>query len=543
MVVASILDLLGISLIIPLVNKFFKIENNSESFLEDLLFNNKFIESISLNELLIIFFVIFAIKFFYLIFYFYFQNKFIFSFRAKLTSNLFEKALKDDYKKIKKNSGQSLNLLTNEVDQVTNYLSAVSFLLLEAVLISFIVIFLLFYEFKFSLFLIFTFITILFFYFTLFKKKIDRWGSDRLNSADKRLQYINEGIKGNQTIKLFGIENLILNKFEFHNSSLKTNSIKINLLNQFPKIFLEFFAITFLIIIIFYNYRINVDFNNIVTFVGVFLFAFFKLVPSLNRFMGSLQNMRYNNVSVNLALQEKKNLIRKDKSKNIIDFKNYFSLNVKNFSYDKIDENYLLKDIKLEIKKNQKVGLVGPSGVGKSTILDFITGLINPVSSKIILDGKTLTNFDKWQNIIGFVPQKIFILEETLKENIAFGLEATNKNQKIFKEVIEKANLTNLVEKLPSKESTIIEEDGKNLSGGEIQRIGIARALMRQPQILIMDEATSALDLKNEREIIEDLIKIHNLTIIFVTHRINSLEKFDKIYSLESGIIQEKKLS
>ena len=100
------------------------------------------------------------------------------------------------------------------------------------------------------------------------------------------------------------------------------------------------------------------DFNNIVTFVGVFLFAFFKLVPSLNRFMGSLQNMRYNNVSVNLALQEKKNLIRKDKSKNIIDFKNYFSLNVKNFSYDKIDENYLLKDIKLEIKKNQKVGLV-----------------------------------------------------------------------------------------------------------------------------------------------------------------------------------------
>ena len=155
---------------------------------------------------------------------------------------------------------------------MTNYLSAVSFLLLEAVLISFIVIFLLFYEFKFSLFLIFTFITILFFYFTLFKKKIDRWGSDRLNSADKRLQYINEGIKGNQTIKLFGIENLILNKFEFHNSSLKTNSIKINLLNQFPKIFLEFFAITFLIIIIFYNYRINVDFNNIVTFVLEFFY-------------------------------------------------------------------------------------------------------------------------------------------------------------------------------------------------------------------------------------------------------------------------------
>ena len=468
------------------------------------------------------------------------ENKFIFSFKAKLTANLFEIALLDDYKKIKKNSGQSLNLLTNEVDQVTNYLSAVSFLLLEAVLISFIVTFLLIYEFKFSLFLIFTFITILFFYFTLFKKKIDRWGSERLNSANKRLQYINEGIKGNQTIKLFNIENLILNKFNLHNDSLRTNSIKINLLNQFPKIFLEFFSIFFLIIIIYYNYQTNTDFNYIVSFVGVFLFAFFKLVPSLNRFMGRAQNMRYNNVSVNLALQEKGNLIKKKKSNNKIDFKNEFILKVKNFRHDKFSENYLLKDIKLKIKKNQKIGLVGPSGVGKSTILDFITGLINPEAGEIILDGKTLKNLHQWQNMIGFVPQKIFILEETLQENIAFGLKITDENQRIFRDVIEKANLTNLVEKLSLKENSVIEEDGKNLSGGEIQRIGIARALMRKPKILIMDEATSALDLKNEREIIDDLIKIHDLTIIFVTHRISSLEKFDKVYSLENGVIEEK---
>jgi ATP-binding cassette, subfamily B, bacterial PglK len=543
MVISSILDLLGISLIIPLVNKFFKIENNSESFLESLLFSNDFIRSTSLTELLIIFFAIFAIKFFYLIFYFYFQNKFIFSFRAKLTSNLFEKALLDDYKKIKKNSGQILNLISNETDQVTNYLSAVSFLLLETVLIIFIVTFLLIYEFKFSLFLIFSFVTILSFYFTLFKKKIDKWGSERLNSANKRLQYINEGIKGNQTIKLFSIENLILNKFNLHNESLRTNTIKINLLNQFPKIFLEFFAIIFLLTIIYYNYQINVDFNYIVSFIGVFLFAFFKLVPSLNRFIGSAQIMRYNNSAVSLTLQEQGNLIKKKKSNNKIDFKNEFILKVKNFRYDKSNENYLLKDIKLEIKKNQKIGLVGPSGVGKSTILDFITGLINPEADKIILDGKTLKNLDQWQNIIGFVPQKIFILEETLKENIAFGLKITDENQRIFRDVIEKANLTNLVEKLPLKENSVIEEDGKNLSGGETQRIGIARALIRKPKILIMDEATSALDLKNEKEIIDDLIKIKDLTIIFVTHRISALEKFDKVYSLENGIIEEKKFS
>lgn len=539
MVIASIFELLGISLIIPLVNKFFKIDNSSENFIENFLFNNDLIRSASFNEILLIFFFIFALKFFFLIFYFYFQNNFINSFKAKLTSNLFEKSLLDDYKKIKKNSGETLNLLTSEADQVTTYLSALSFLLLDTVLITVIATFLLIYEFKFSLLLIFTFTIVLFFYFTLFKKKIDKWGLERLNSANKRLQYINEGIKGNQTIKLFGIENLILNKFNFHNNSLKNNSNKISLLNQFPKIFLEFFAIIFLIILIFYNYQISIDFNMVVSFIGVFLFAFFKLVPSLNRFIGSAQSMRYNNVSVDLALKERVGLIKKIKSKKKIDFKDQFILNIKNFKYEKISENYLLKDIKLAIKKNQKIGLIGPSGIGKSTILDFVTGLINPESNTIILDGEPIKDLDQWQNIIGFVPQKIFILEDTLKENIAFGLEITNKNQDIFKEVIKKTNLTNLLEKLPHKENSIIEEDGKNLSGGEIQRIGIARALMRQPQILIMDEATSALDLKNEREIIDDLINIHNLTIIFVTHRISSLEKFDKIYSLESGIIKE----
>ena len=171
--------------------------------------------------------------------------------------------------------------------------------------------------------------------------------------------------------------------------------------------------------------------------------------------------------------------------------------------------------------------------MGKSTILDLITGLINPEEDKIILDGKTVENFDQWQNIMWFCAAKNFHIR--IFKNIAFGLEIINENRKIFKEVLEKANLKNLVEKLPHKENSIIEEDGKNLSGGEIQRIGIARALMRQPQILIMDESTSALDLKNEREIIDDLIKIQNLTIIFVTHRVGSLEKFDKIYSLQSG--------
>jgi ABC-type multidrug transport system fused ATPase/permease subunit len=537
MVIASILDLLGISLIIPLVNKFFKIEHNSESFLENFLLNNEFISSISLNELLVIFFLIFAAKFFYLIFYFYSQNKFIFSFRAKLASILFERSLFEDYKKIKKNSGQSINLLTNEVEQVTNYLSAVSFLLLESVLISFIVIFLLIYEFKFSLFLISSFVIVLFFYFSLFKKKIDSWGKERLNSANKRLQYINEGIKGNQTIKLFSIENLILSKFQFHNDSLRNNSIRINLLNQFPKIFLEFFAIIFLIFIIFYSFQIDMDLNNVLAFVGVFLFAFFKLVPSLNRLMGSAQIMRYNNVSVNLALKEKENIIKKNKSQRKVNFKDEVILNIKNFNYDNNNNNYLLKNIKLEIKKNEKIGLVGPSGVGKSTILDLITGLINPEASKIIIDGKSLTNFDEWQNIIGFVPQNIFILEETLKENITFGLETTDKNEKIFEEVIKKANLKNLLEKLSNKENSPIEEDGKNLSGGEIQRIGIARALMRQPKILILDEATSALDLSNEREIIDDLIKMHNLTVIFVTHRVSALKGFDKVYNLQDGTL------
>ena len=249
--------------------------------------------------------------------------------------------------------------------------------------------------------------------------------------------------------------------------------------------------------------------------------------------------MRYIKISVNLIANEKLNQDFSDKKYEEIDFKKNISIKINNFVFKNElnnQKNILLGDINLNIIKNDKIGIIGPSGSGKSTFLEIFSGLINSNNEVISVDGKLIKrNIRGWQKIIGYVPQKTFIIEDTLKNNILFGLDKEKINENYFREVLLKSNLNQLISKLPQGVNTIIKEDGTNFSGGEIQRIGLARALLRKPQILVLDEATSALDFKNEAEIINDLLKIDNLTIISVTHRLSALKGFDKIYNLQNG--------
>ena len=169
-------------------------------------------------------------------------------------------------------------------------------------------------------------------------------------------------------------------------------------------------------------------------------------------------------------------------------------------------------------------------------MLDIFSGLIVLKKDSVFVDDKSIySNTKGWQKIIGYVPQKTFIIEDTLKNNILFGIDEKKISDSFFNEILQKSNLLNLVNRLPKGVDTVIKEEGHNFSGGEIQRIGLARAFIRKPEVLILDEATSSLDSKNENEIIQDLLKINNLTIVSVTHRLSALNNFNKIYSLDKG--------
>ncbi len=198
----------------------------------------------------------------------------------------------------------------------------------------------------------------------------------------------------------------------------------------------------------------------------------------------------------------------------------------------------------MEIGRGQKVGIIGKSGAGKSTLIDLILGLIKPTKGKIMIDDSNLNgNLRNWQKQLGYVPQDIYLLDDTIKNNIAFGLNENDINQEAFLKSIKLSGLENYVYSLEEKENTVVGNRGIKVSGGQKQRIGIARALYHNPKILILDEATSSLDTINERKIMEEIYDtVESKTLIIVTHRHKSVSRCDKVYLLDNGkIIDEGK--
>jgi len=224
---------------------------------------------------------------------------------------------------------------------------------------------------------------------------------------------------------------------------------------------------------------------------------------------------------------------------NQIKFENVF------FSHENSNAK-ILQNIFLEIRQGQKIGIIGKSGAGKSTLIDLILGLIKPTKGKILMDNLNLDyNLRDWQKQIGYVPQDIYLLDDTIKNNIAFGLNANDINQEAILKSIELSRLKDYVSSLEKKENTFVGNRGIRVSGGQRQRIGIARALYHNPKILIMDEATSSLDTFNEKKIMEEIYNTtENMTLIIVTHRHKSVSNCDKIYLMDSGkIIDEGKFA
>jgi ATP-binding cassette subfamily C protein len=317
------------------------------------------------------------------------------------------------------------------------------------------------------------------------------------------------------------------------------------LISNLPKILFELVGVVTILIVFIFSYNFYYS-GNTLELLGVFLFAFFKIVPSLNRIAGNYQTLRFSKPSLQLMinLNELENI--KDNEKNYNDIKIIFVNNIllkfENFSYHYKNKDYILKNINLFINKNSKVGITGHSGSGKSTLLDILSGTIKLNGNPILVDGKIINGKSyNWRQILSYVPQKTFIIEDTLRNNVLFGINKDLIKDYLFNTILETVNLKKLITKLPNGIETVIKENGNNLSGGEVQRIGIARALLRKPQILLLDEVTSNLDLETEAKVIEDLLKIKNLTIISVSHRLASFKGFDVIYNLSGGSLNQIK--
>jgi len=378
----------------------------------------------------------------------------------------------------------------------------------------------------------------------LTKNKLLRWGKQRQFHSGLLNQHLLQGLGGVKDVKLMGRENYFIEEYSSHNAANAKVQIKVTTLGLIPRVYLELLAVMGLAGLISLMMLQKKPLELLIPTIGVFVAAAFRLIPSANRIMYFVQQIRYSQPVIEVLYNEF-HLIRNTKKTNIDSSKLYFNSIIKvenlNFNYINTKVN-ALNNVSICINKGESVGFIGPSGSGKSTLADIILGLLTPNKGKISVDGQDIQkNLRSWQDIIGYVPQSIYLTDDTLKRNVAFGISNDKIDDLAVARAIKAAQLYDFVQSLPNKLETYVGERGIRLSGGQRQRIGIARALYHDPEILVLDEATSALDTATEHQVMNAITALQgSKTIIIVAHRLSTVERCERIYRLKQGeIVQE----
>ena len=382
-----------------------------------------------------------------------------------------------------------------------------------------------------------------FFFLQLSKKKLKVWGEEREVLDGKILKTLTNSLSGIKEVKLFHKEGYFINMLKENNTRKAKISANFQTLSQIPRFYLELITIigmVVLILVLFYN---GIKTTEIVTLLGVFVAAAFRMIPSINRILSALQNIKFYGSTVKKMYDQ---IIGFNYSKSNLNFKKFsFNKEIKlegiQFSYK---EKKILNSTNLEIKKGTTIGVVGPSGSGKSTLVDLINGLLKPLKGSVSVDGTNIDEIIKpWQQSLGYVGQEIFLMDDTIKANIAFGVIDQEININNIYKALEAAQLSTFIDELKLGINTRVGERGIQLSGGQKQRLGIARALYRNPSILIFDEATASLDHETEKQVMSSIYNLkQNKTMIIIAHRISTLNHCDKVYEVKNGNIKLKEL-
>ena len=494
-------------------------------------------------------FLIMFIKTIYSAFLFYIQSKFTTSYSAHIAEKLFDGYLNLGYSfHLNQNSSFLLRNIQLENLQLLELVKAFLTLCVEISVVISIIIVILFYE-PLGALSIFIFIVIaVIIYNLLTKKHIIEWGKNRQIVDGQLNKNLLEGLNGIKEIKIYKLENFISNKFKIINNERSVILTQLLTFEKIPRIYLEFLGFTSLILFILYSYATYHSLDKIILIVGVFSLGFLRILPSINRIIASIQQVRFSLPVIELMYNEF-HTIEKQSNKRLINqpsilneheiYSKSDSLIIENISFKYSEKNeYVLQDVNIKLKKNTITGIIGHSGSGKSTLVNLISGILLCTKGYIYLDSKDANNESKEYNLdqlIGYVPQSQFLTDDTILNNITYSDLYNEINHELLHSVLIDSQLDRLIETLPDGLNTIVGERGIKLSGGQIQRIGIARALYRNSKILIFDEATSALDNKTEEIFIDVIEKLKNdKIIIIITHRLAPLKCCESIYKIEN---------
>ena len=547
--IGMILEAFGIGIILPVLNIIVSPES-----LKQFGWVNDFFVSINLVEErdIIIFSLslligVYFFKSLYLVGLNYYQNRYISNISANISNRLFANYLKQDFMfHNKRNSAELIKMFQVEVGLVTAVLLSAGVLITEIAITIAIISTLFLVEPTGTIFIIIFFLVFgsLFYYFS--KNKSSAWGVIR-EQADKGVsKLIMEGLNGISEVILLGKQSFFTKRLNNYNTTKARISSNQLTLSQIPRYYLEFISIVSLVGFILIMIINEKNITEIIAVGGVFIAATFRVLPSINRIIGSLQQIKYYKSSIDLVSRDL-NLIglaeeNQAKTSKVI-FKNQLKLDNISFTYP-TGKTAVFDALDFELNYGEVIGIIGPSGVGKSTLTNLIVGFLYSFGGEFRVDGKQIdtTNLVQWRKQLGYVSQSIYLTDDTIRANIAFGEEPHEIDDERMERAIKKAQLYTLIQSLPNKLDSIVGERGAQLSGGQQQRIGIARALYHEPKLLILDEATSALDEGTERGVMKAVEGLKGeMTILIITHRISTLACCDKIYKVHQGKLKEQK--
>lgn len=553
MVIAALFETLGIGLIVPFVgivtNPVIIKEHAALTFLYELF---KFQSTTAFMIFsVVVLLLTYVFKNLYILFFQYAQNRVILNQQVKLSRRLFTSYLTKPYTfHLQRNTADLLRNVNGEVSRVFQGIIMSGFQLFTEFLVIICILVL--------LLLIAPIATItasillggsVFLFFKIFRKKISKLGKEQQLVSGLMIKWVNQGLGASKEVKVSGKESFFVNEYTKQSQTNANITRYRMILDQIPRLFIETLLVSIVLITMLIIIFQGINTKQIISTMALFAMAAFRLMPSINRVMAMITSIRFSKPALTVVYEDLFTNEEEPFTSNISfdiasesynggerTFKDSIRLSEVSFRYPN-QEEYSIKDISLTIPIGHSVAFIGESGAGKTTLVDIILGLFRPERGSVLIDGKNIHDIKSlWQHKIGYIPQSIFLSDDSIRGNVAFGIASDKIDEKAVWKALEQAKLKEFIEALHDKLETSVGERGVRLSGGQRQRIGIARALYHNPEILFMDEATSALDNETEKEIMKAIDGLKGeKTLIIIAHRLSTIENCDIVFKINNG--------
>ena len=541
-IILIVIETLGISLIGTVIASVLdeKMLINNNIFIKLFPFSTNFNQGELLFFTLCLFFIVFMLKVVLNILVSFNNFKIFFKLGEKYSNELLKKYFHIEWAfYTKKNSAEIIRNIISQAYTIPLDVIAPSFLIFTEVLMVITISLFLFiiepYAFL-GIFIVLILTSISYQYFT--KKRILDIGKSRENNQLVRFTNLIEITNLMKEIKIYNKSDFFLNKFKKNNKEISETEISASMFGIFPRLIFELIFILSLSILLIIFFNLDTSIETIFVKIGIFFAAGIRLMPSFSKLTLSLSKIIEKVPLIDNFIKEINNISMEEKNdENILKHINVNKIEIKNLSFKYNQEsNFIFEDLSFEINKSEIFGVFGKSGIGKSTLLECICGLIKPNSGQINVNNKNINNLKEWKNSIGYIPQETQLLNTSIKNNIAFGINDAEINENKLKNSIKLAGLSEFIKDLTHGYETIVGERGSWLSGGQRQRISIARAIYYGKTFLVLDEATNSLDRKTSLEILQNIkqLKENGFTILIVSHDMEIMNFVDKKLELKN---------